>query len=210
MIFKFWTKSVLTITFVFGLLMNTASAGLITTTFTSNEFLSIPGSGSSGPASTYPSIIDVSGLLGSITDINVSLIGLSATWPADLIIALLNPFNEAVYLMHSVGGSGAINNVNLAFDDQALSLLGNNSQITTGSYQVSQYGQNDLSHFNGKAPNGSYELYIYDQYNGDVGSLEGWSIEVTAETRNVPEPSTFTIFALGMIGLASRRFKKQY
>ncbi len=29
------------------------------------------------------------------------------------------------------------------------------------------------------------------------------------ETKTVPEPSTLAIFALGMIGLASRRFKKQ-
>jgi hypothetical protein len=31
----------------------------------------------------------------------------------------------------------------------------------------------------------------------------------TALVRDVPEPSTLAIFALGMIGLASRRFKKQ-
>jgi len=30
-----------------------------------------------------------------------------------------------------------------------------------------------------------------------------------ASATNVPEPSTLAIFALGMIGLASRRFKKQ-
>ena len=36
----------------------------------------------------------------------------------------------------------------------------------------------------------------------DVGS---WLVRTTV----VPEPSTLAIFALGMIGLASRRFKKQ-
>jgi len=32
---------------------------------------------------------------------------------------------------------------------------------------------------------------------------------IDGEPVNVPEPSTFAIFALGMVGLASRRFKKQ-
>jgi len=200
-----------------------ANAGLITTTFTSNDFLSIPGSGTSGPASLYPSTIEVSNLLGSIVDINVSLIGLTSTWPDDLIIALLNPLNDAVYLMHSADGSGDINNINLIFDDQALGLLSNYGQIRTGSYQVSKYGAynppfyggfsgiygSDLSHFNGTARNGSYKLYIADVYTGDVGSLQGWSIEITTEQIEVPEPSTLTIFALGIMGLASRRFKKQ-
>jgi len=34
-------------------------------------------------------------------------------------------------------------------------------------------------------------------------------VEVTFSYNSVPEPSTLAIFALGMIGLASRRFKKQ-
>jgi len=34
------------------------------------------------------------------------------------------------------------------------------------------------------------------------------SVKVTAEAEPVPEPSTLAIFALGIIGLASRRFKK--
>lgn len=41
-------------------------------------------------------------------------------------------------------------------------------------------------------------------------SFDRWAIDnVTISTQDVPEPSTLAIFALGMIGLASRRFKKQ-
>ena len=37
-----------------------------------------------------------------------------------------------------------------------------------------------------------------------------YSLEISSESNmQVPEPSSITIFALGMIGLASRRFKKQ-
>lgn len=35
------------------------------------------------------------------------------------------------------------------------------------------------------------------------------NIDVTVGTTTVPEPSTLAIFALGLMGLASRRFKKQ-
>jgi hypothetical protein len=32
---------------------------------------------------------------------------------------------------------------------------------------------------------------------------------ILSKTQEVPEPTTLAIFALGMIGLASRRFKKK-
>jgi hypothetical protein len=46
---------------------------------------------------------------------------------------------------------------------------------------------------------------------GDFSSPTGVSAPIVDEppTTSVPEPSTLAMFALGMIGLASRRFKKQ-
>jgi len=53
-------------------------------------------------------------------------------------------------------------------------------------------------------------------YTGEIGVLNEFDVFGTASSSlastpstNVPEPSTLAIFALGMIGLASRRFKKQ-
>jgi hypothetical protein len=43
----------------------------------------------------------------------------------------------------------------------------------------------------------------------DNGQRDWTRLEASAESNAVPEPSTLAIFALGMIGLASRRFKKQ-
>ena len=40
-------------------------------------------------------------------------------------------------------------------------------------------------------------------------NLSGFSSFDNPNVSKVPEPSTLAIFALGMIGLASRRFKKQ-
>jgi len=42
-----------------------------------------------------------------------------------------------------------------------------------------------------------------------TGSSDGWSLDyskLSIETASVPEPSTLAIFALGLMGLASRRF----
>jgi len=50
---------------------------------------------------------------------------------------------------------------------------------------------------------------IYSSHGGD-NSFAGLSeIRFDGTLTSVPEPSTLAIFALGMIGLASRRFKKQ-
>ncbi len=47
-----------------------------------------------------------------------------------------------------------------------------------------------------------------DRITGGV-TLSSLANTVSVNSVNVPEPSTLAIFALGMIGLASRRFKKQ-
>lgn len=57
------------------------------------------------------------------------------------------------------------------------------------------------------------EAFYYDKPNSSVGvsimknSLGSWAVR-DGDVAQVPEPSTLAIFALGMIGLASRRFKK--
>ena len=48
------------------------------------------------------------------------------------------------------------------------------------------------------------KLYYYDWNSGSGSTLSRFSLNSV----DVPEPSTLAIFALGMIGLASRRFKK--
>jgi PEP-CTERM motif-containing protein len=49
-----------------------------------------------------------------------------------------------------------------------------------------------------------------DYYIGGFrGTAISWLLVADEKVPSVPEPSTLAIFALGMIGLASRRFKKQ-
>ncbi len=56
--------------------------------------------------------------------------------------------------------------------------------------------------------NNDYNLRLTvsaDSGSGVNGAID--NLKIYGETTQVPEPSTFAIFALGMIGLASRRFK---
>ena len=59
------------------------------------------------------------------------------------------------------------------------------------------YGWSDMNGFDKLVFRSASDYTAYD------------SVKVQYKSTNVPEPSTLAIFALGMIGLASRRFKKQ-
>jgi hypothetical protein len=154
--------------------------------------ISIP---ESGQASPYPATIEVSGLSGTTTDVNVTLHGVSHTFPDDVAVLLVGPSGQNVMLMSDAGGGQDLNGVDLTFDDEAATRLpdGAGTQITTGSYRPTQgansavkvpsslptpapagpYGTS-LSVFDGAAdPNGTYSLYVYDDSSGDAGQIAG-------------------------------------
>jgi VCBS repeat-containing protein len=153
-----------------------------------------------GPANLYPVAnqpADISGLTGSITDLNVTLKGLSHSNPDDLDILLVGPAGQTVALMSDMGGSFTIDNVNLTFDDAAPVALPDASQITSGVYRPGNIGQSDilpgditsnvikLSGFNGTNPNGTWRLYISDDLADNGGSLEGYELRFTTSTNEV-------------------------
>jgi len=97
-------------------------------------------------------------------------------------------------------GGGASNILFELFNDGALVLQGNESLLSTLNYL-------------GFSGGGFDEIRIRDNYSSSnfysgAQTLAIDSIKIGASV-DVPEPSTLAIFALGMIGLASRRFKKQ-
>lgn len=165
-----------------------------TTTFTNPATITIPGTGTQGPASPYPSQIVVSGLTGTIIQVTVTFNNLSSTFPADINALLVGPNGENIILMASTGSSADINNVTLIFDDNALTPLPSNAQIVSGTYQPTNYGivtpftppapsppyGSSLSVFNGTNPNGTWNLFVFDQFEDDVGVLEGgWELNIT-------------------------------
>ena len=162
-----------------------------------------------GKATPYPSAIAVSGLTGTITDVNVTLTGLSHTFPEDVDVLLVGPGGQSTILMADTGRNREtpLSNVNLTFDDAAAASLPDSSQIVSGTYKptlgtaptngdfgcsvptsfpstapAGPYGS-ALSGFNGTNPNGTWSLYVVDDTSGDVGSISGgWSLDITAIT----------------------------
>jgi hypothetical protein len=87
------------------------------------------------------------------------------------------------------------------FDLSSINLL-------AGTYWASFSGNSGL--YGSKV--GSFGATMIQQLNNSSNSLRTNNyipFQLNGTTRDVPEPSTLAIFALGMIGLASRRFKKQ-
>jgi C1A family cysteine protease/subtilisin-like proprotein convertase family protein len=156
--------------------------------------IAIPDSGMANP---YPSSISVSGLSGTVTDVNVILNGLTHTYPDDIDILLVGPAGQTVILMSDVGGGGDVSGLNLTLDDSATDSLPDTAQLTAGTYKPTNIGTNDtfpspapsgtygatLSVFNGTNPNGTWSLYIVDDSGSDSGSLSGgWTLAITTRS----------------------------
>jgi hypothetical protein len=115
----------------------------------------------------------------------------------------LSHLGTQVQLFSSPGtDSFAVGNMESMFDDEA-------SALPSGANKIGTFKAVDLlSSFDGLSLAGTWTLSIQDNtiYPGEGDQLVTWSISGT--TIPVPEPSTLAIFALGIMGLASRRFKK--
>jgi subtilisin-like proprotein convertase family protein len=190
------------------------AASALTLTFTNPSSITIP---LAGTASPYPAIINVSGVSGPITDLNVTLNGLSHTFINDVGALLVGPGGQSVVLFDGVGGTTGVSNVTLVFDDQATQNLPS-GLITSGSYKPTNlisppdvfpspapglpYGSL-LSVFNNTNPNGAWRLFVNDFAIPDGGSIAGgFGLQVTI----VPEPASLFLLALGFLTIAARRF----
>ena len=150
----------------------------------------------SGPATPYPSTINVSGLAGLVAKVTVTFTNLNHTWPSDIDALLVSPTGQSSYLMTHCGGSFTITNVTLTFDDAATnSPLPYSSRIVSGTYHPTSYAaatppfppaltppppyRTNLSVFNGNNPNGAWSLYVIDDSANNAGGIaNGWSLNL--------------------------------
>ena len=171
-------------------------------------------SATEGTVAPYPSPLAVSGLSGAISQLTVTLHGLSHTWPDDLDVLLVGPQGQSVLLLSDAGGGNDVTNLTLTFDDAALASLPDDDALTSGRWQPTDFEADTslpapapaapfgsaLSVFNGSNPNGTWQLYIADDYASDDGGTlaEGWSLTfVTAESVCCLNPATADL-ALGL------------
>lgn len=160
---------------------------------TNNTPITIPAGApgvTSGDASVYPSTITASGL-GPITDVNVTITGLTHTHPDDLDILLVSPSGTGVVLMSDAGGATDIGDYQYTFDDEATNAMSDGSLNTGFFYKPTAFDAGDtwtgyvgtpsstLSAFDGRNPNGVWSLRIVDDGGSDVGESETWSLKIT-------------------------------
>jgi subtilisin-like proprotein convertase family protein len=150
-----------------------------------------------------------------VSDVNVTLTGLTHTWPDDVAVLLVGPQGQKTILMSDAGGNSAnaVSDVNLTFDDAASGAIPDAGPVSSGTYQPTRgiensscivpgsfpdpapagpYGSPSLSVFNGTNPNGTWQLYAMDDTLGDVGSITGWSLNISTEEDTTPPTVTDT------------------
>ena len=83
-------------------------------TFCNEGGITVPESGISTP---YASRITVGGAGSILTSVTAELRNVDHAVPTDLDVLLVGPGGEAVTLLSDVGGTSAVNGVDLTFDD---------------------------------------------------------------------------------------------
>ncbi len=147
-----------------------------------------------GPASPYPSTIDVSGMTGQVSHLRVGLHGVNHPFPDDLDVLLVAPNGKGAVLMSDAGGGSRLLGIDLTFDDDASAALPDGGTVTSGQYRPSNYeGASDdftvdapsgpyaatLGELDGIDPNGTWSLYVIDDFFLDGGNIaNGWSLSV--------------------------------
>lgn len=193
-------------------LVNVASAGLITVWTNESNFLSdnLPLTMESFESPSSSDLPLVAGQITVSTDNTTygSFNGISSTLPTNGVNDVRYGADDGDSIFFSFATSIDVFGINisdfgtadgfpvLTFFDNS----GNTLQVLNGT-------QNTGLNFFGFKSDTSF-TQVQFKYTGASGDGIYFD-EAYFNSVNVPEPTTLTIFALGMIGIASRRFKKQ-
>ncbi|WP_420111075.1 Ig-like domain repeat protein [Pseudactinotalea sp.] len=162
------------------------------------------------PAAPYPSAIEVSGMTGAITEVSVTLHGLTHLFVNDMDVLLVAPSGANLVLMSDVGGDIlSAGNVDVTLADGGAGFP-ENGTLPTGTYAPANAATGAdvfpapapapssattlANAFGSIDPNGAWSLYIVDDATGDDGSIAGgWSVTIT--TSETAAPTTITASA---------------
>lgn len=172
----------------------------VTKTVSNDTAVAIPGTGNEGKGDPYPLTLSVSGFKkGKIQDVNVTLRGLSHTFPQDIDVLLVAPDGRNAIIFSGVGGSTDVSNVTITLDDQAASAL-TADPLVSGTFRPTNLAEGTdedefpdapppssleaLSTFNGSNPNGTWQLFVFDDAADDTGTLaEGFQLTIKAKVK---------------------------
>jgi len=171
-------------------------------TFSNTAAIAINDNASGSP---YPSNITVSGLPGVVTKVTASLVGVSHTFPDNIDVMLVSPSGENTLLMSDSGGSHAITNVGLQFDDAVPLALPDETLISGGTFEPTNYDTDTdvfpapapalgipvaMGVFIGANPNGVWSLYVRDDLAPDEGTVSGgWTLTITTADPSCASPT---------------------
>jgi len=133
---------------------------------------------------TITSTLSISGMSGTISDLNVNL-SISHTKDSDLVITLIAPNSAQITLASHNGGNGD-DFTNTTFDDQATTSISSGIAPFTGSF--SPIGS--FATAGGVSPDGVWTLQISDTVRHNSGTLVDWSLQIT--TAGDPTATTDT------------------
>ena len=172
----------------------------VTRSFVNDGQIRIPanveGLGASNP---YPASITVEDFPGVVSNVVVTLKGVSHDESREVEVMLAKDTTNAV-LMGLAGFDEAMTNVTLTFDDGAAFGLPKSATIVSGRYQPTNFislmnlpsyfrapaplpsGNTRLAAFRGLAANGVWRLYVTDgALNTDGAISGGWGLTLTAD-----------------------------
>lgn len=153
-------------------------------------------------ATPFPTQINATGLIGTISRVRVRINNLSHTWKGDIDMLLESPSGQRIMLMSDCGEVLNSTVVNLTFDRNVSNLTSSNP-VTSGTFLPTNYNSPDnfttlgsitanigtastgLTSYNGENPNGDWKLYVMDDASGDVGSFPSWELRVTTNSFNI-------------------------
>lgn len=183
-----------------------------------------PTSCPSEKAGLYPSAIAVSGLSGTVTDVNVTLRNVTYEYNGlpDADVLLVAPGGKAVMVMSDACGDDDNPNpsadpITLTLDDQAGTPLPGDAACSSGTFRPfdddddgefpfhvadgftdgpsAPAATRPLSDLNGIDPNGSWSLYVVDDYpndpdpSGRAGQIGGgWTVDIVTTAAPAPAP----------------------
>ena len=179
----------------------TYTLGRTATGFTNSTPITI--NDSPNPSTPYPSTINVSGVIGTVSKVSVTVSNLNHSFADDIDMLLVSPTGEKIILMSDAGGGNSINNATITFDDTAGTSLPDSGLISSGTFRPTDYTSqpgdffpppapsgpypSSLSALNGANPNGTWSLYVVDDTFFNSGNIaQGWTLALDAASALAP------------------------